>query len=298
MTEQPTNENLLAELEAQLHINNNYLGGLKEDVAPLNAEEVELKAAKQRELEEYQRRVEEINKGLMRVHEERFEALKALREAERKQESIQRQIEQEKRRLEAEARAAELIKQQEALQAKWDKETLGAPWREWAKDHQITGARKIAQAGGIICADGMGLGKTLTSIAALDMIRTATLSARPDNQYVPAGSGSHPVERPCGQKVLYFCPATMINNVMREVRRWAPHRSIAVMGGMSKAQRAFVMDGLVHAKECVVIINYEAWRKQLALIDDLISVGFDTVIVDEAHNVKDRKSQAYRGIAC
>jgi len=292
-----TEQNLLEELEAQLQINLQNTGELRENLAPLNAEETELKAKKAKEFEEYQERVRQINADMLKLQEERYEQARLLREAERRAESIQRQIEQEKRRIEAEARAAELIKQQEEMQARWDKETLGAPWREWAKDHQITGARKIAQAGGIICADGMGLGKTLTSIAALDMIRSATASSRPDNEYVPAGSGARPVTRPCGQKILYFCPATMINNVKREVRRWAPHRSIAILGGMTKAQRAFVMDGLVHATECVVIINYEAWRKQLALIDDLISVGFDTVIVDEAHNVKDRKSQAYRGIA-
>jgi SNF2 family DNA or RNA helicase len=294
---EPTEQNLLTELEASLHEVNQTVTTQQETVAPLNAKEAALHAKKEEERRIFEEKVREINAEMIKIAEERFEQQRILREAQRKQESIQRQIEQEKRRLEAEARAAELIKQQEALQEKWDKETLGAPWREWAKDHQITGARKIAQAGGIICADGMGLGKTLTSIAALDMIRTATNSARPDNPYTPAGSGAHPVTRPCGQKVLYFCPATMINNVKREVRRWAPHRSIAVLGGMTKAQRAFVMDGLVHATECVVIINYEAWRKQLSLINDLISVGFDTVIVDEAHNVKDRKSQAYRGIA-
>jgi SNF2 family DNA or RNA helicase len=291
-----TEQNLLAELEAELHINSNYTKDLQESLAPLNAQEAELKAAKAEELRIFEERVRQINADMLKLQEERYEQAKALREAERRAESIQRQIDQERRRIEAERLQAEKDARLKEIQEKWDKETIGAPWREWAKEHQIVGARKIAQAGGIICADGMGLGKTLTSIAALDMIRTATASAREDNPFEPSGSGARPVTRPCGQKVLYFCPATMINNVVREVRRWAPHRSVAVLGGMSKAQRAFVMDGLVHANECVVIINYEAWRKQLALIDDLISVGFDTVIVDEAHNVKDRKSQAYRGI--
>jgi SNF2 family DNA or RNA helicase len=48
--------------------------------------------------------------------------------------------------------------------------------------------------------------------------------------------------------------------------------------------------------EFVVIINYESWRKDAALISDLASLNFDTIMIDEAHNAKDRQSITYRGI--
>jgi hypothetical protein len=59
--------------------------------------------------------------------------------------------------------------------------TMGAPWREWAKDHQIGGAKKITYEGRMILGDTMGLGKTLTSLIAIDMIEAATKDASPEN---------------------------------------------------------------------------------------------------------------------
>lgn len=104
------------------------------------------------------------------------------------------------------------------------------------------------------------------------------------------------VTKPAGRKVLYFCPATMIGNVEREVRRWSPHRSVVKLGGQSKIARKFLIENMLEHPEYVAICNYEAWRKDKSLIEDLIQVEFDTCIIDEAHNIKDRKSQAYRGI--
>jgi len=104
------------------------------------------------------------------------------------------------------------------------------------------------------------------------------------------------VTKPAGRKVLYFCPATMIGNVQREIQRWSPHRSVVILGGKDKATRQFLLLMMKQHPEYVVVCNYEAWRRDKSLIDDLIDIEFDTCIIDEAHNVKDRKSQAYRGI--
>lgn len=62
--------------------------------------------------------------------------------------------------------------------------TIGAPWREWAKDHQIVGGKRIAFRGRMILADTMGLGKTLTSIVACDLIRAMTASADEEHPVV------------------------------------------------------------------------------------------------------------------
>lgn len=104
------------------------------------------------------------------------------------------------------------------------------------------------------------------------------------------------VTKPAGRKVLYFCPASMIGNVQREIRRWSPHRSVVVLGGKSKDTRKFLIETMLEHPEYVAICNYEAWRRDKSLIQDLIEVEFDTCIIDEAHNIKDRRSQAYKGI--
>lgn len=108
------------------------------------------------------------------LDEQAFDLKRKLREAERMAESLQRQIDQQRR--------AELAQAEWAtLEKRWDQLTMGAPWREWAKDHQLDGARKITYEGRMILGDTMGLGKTLTSLVALDMIEAATKDASPDN---------------------------------------------------------------------------------------------------------------------
>lgn len=104
------------------------------------------------------------------------------------------------------------------------------------------------------------------------------------------------ITKPCGRKILYVCPATMRGNVVAEARRWAPHRSVVDLGQKTKTDRRVILDLMTQHPEYVVVINYEAWRKDLALIDDLVKIDFDTLIIDEAHNIKDMKSIAYRGL--
>lgn len=115
-------------------------------------------------------------------HDEAYEALKndewdarvKANEEQRKLESLERQLEQMRRAL---LKAAEFA----TLEQRWDLMTMGAPWREWSKDHQISGAKKMTYEGKMILGDTMGLGKTLTSLMAIDMIEAATKDASPDN---------------------------------------------------------------------------------------------------------------------
>ena len=117
---------------------------------------------------------------------------------------------------------------------------------------------------------------------------------------VPAGYEKkivNSIERPVGRKILYICPAPLLRNVLEEWRKWAPHRNVTYIGGMSKAERNFVLDlTLPHLQEYVIIVNYEAWRRDKELLVKLASCKFDTVIFDEAHMVKDMKSQAFKGV--
>lgn len=103
------------------------------------------------------------------------------------------------------------------------------------------------------------------------------------------------VTRPVGRRILYFCPAPLLSNVLEEWRNWAPHRASLYVGAMSKKEREFAFTHLPK-DEYTIIVNYEAWRRDKALIDRFISLNFDTIIIDEAHMIKDKKSQAYKGV--
>jgi len=287
-------ENLTARLEQLLA----SVEGFTAAIQPFIERQEAIKKEKSAKYEEYLAFAQELNAENLKIEEEMFEARKAIQRAKQDALSMERQIAQEQARLAAIKAAEEAEAKYKAIADSWDKATMAAPWREWLKDHQVDGARKITGAQRIICADGMGLGKTAQAIAALDMIRAATTNARMDNPWTSLNTkGANPnVYRPCGLKVIYFCPATMLRNVEREIRRWAPHRSVVILGKQSKVAREFLLDGLMNLDQYVVIVNYEAWRKQLVLLDKLIGLGFDTAIVDEAHNIKDRKSVGYKGI--
>ncbi|QSJ04798.1 RNA polymerase-associated protein [Cellulosimicrobium phage DS1] len=137
-------------------------------------------------------------------------------------------------------------------------------------DHQWFGAKFLATSGGAILGDGMGLGKTLTSIAALDLVRS--------------------------RRALILCQADIASNFEREIRRWAPHRMVMNIQGKTKMQRNTALE-FMHLLDgdVVVIANYEAWRRDKSLLGRLADVGFDTVILDEAHNVKTTSTNAYQG---
>lgn len=243
--------------------------------------------------------------------------------------------EAEKEAAKAEAQAkmeAELL----ALNERWDRLTLAAPWREFAKDHQIAAGHKITQDRKVILADPMGLGKTLSSIIACDISEAATRLTSPNfpflgedkevwvptqwerisdgyrkgwisqedkdsNEWVEVPGHYenkivNSVTRPVGKRILYFCPSPLLKNVEREFRMWSKHRSVLWIGGIPKMARQFAFDAIKEHPEFVVICNYEAWRRDKELLEQLISFNFDTVIIDEAHNIKNMKSGAYKGI--
>lgn len=347
------------------------------------------------EASEEERRALEV---LNAARQKRNAALLAKQEAERSKRMLEAEVlriqEQIRRAAELaeQERLAELARKQASelyadLDKRFDNGTAGAPWREWAKDHQLFAGKRIARDRRVILADAMGLGKTLSSCIVADMTQAVTKDVNPDfpmlgeekRIYVPAkvvwtqkayeaglkrewpfdtengGGLSHQfaftpstnpfddpimrvgtsglkpgsqigfiaydlknrllnegflektearyedqivnsITRPVGRKILYFCPAALLRNVLEEFRRWSPHRSVTYIGAMSKAERQFALSFLPKLDEYVIIVNYEAWRRDLNLLDELIKCRFDTVVIDEAHNIKDMKSQAYKGV--
>lgn len=306
---EPVNVEELSDLdkvtEAMARLNA-LVAKFEETLAPLQEQRDNVEGEKKALKAEYDAKFLDLNKKDTAIKELMFEVSRDLRQIKKDSESVNRQYHELQR-------AQQLASEYADLEAKWDSLTIGAPWREWAKDHQIEAARKITWSQKMILADTMGLGKTLSAIAALDVIQAATKDASEDNPYnaeikeydrYDDTTGMYVrdtrivggVRKPCGLKVLYFCPDTMISNVAREIKRWAPHRNVVILGGQTKAARRFLLDLMKDNPEYVVILNYAAWRRDKGLIEDLIDIDFDTVIVDEAHNAKNLQSVAYRGI--
>jgi len=272
------------------------------------------------------------------LEEKAYEFQSKLNRANQEIKNKQYLLEQAEKEAEKAAAQAAMEAEMLALNERWDKLTLAAPWREFAKDHQIAAGHKITTDRKVILADPMGLGKTLSSIITCDMMEAATRLTSPNfpflgeekevwighcwqnintnatktnwqisqeekdsNEWieVPGHYETQIVDsvtRPVGKRVLYFCPSPLLKNVEREFRMWSKHRSVLWIGGIPKMARQFAFDAIKEHPEFVVICNYEAWRRDKELLEQLISFNFDTVIIDEAHNIKNMKSSAYKGI--
>lgn len=139
-----------------------------------------------------------------------------------------------------------------------------------ALPHQWDGMRYLATAKRAILGDGMGLGKTLTSIGALDI------------------SGA--------KRVLVVAPSDITTNFLAEIEMWAPHRTVFNLRGRNKAERGAFLSMANFLPSYIAIINYESWRKDNTLLRDLVNCHFDTIIMDEAHIAKETDSVVYRGL--
>ena len=177
---------------------------------------------------------------------------------------------QAKRKLETFASERAIEERLRRESEEFDKITAHHRWREFAYDHQIHGAKRLASARRGILGDKRGLGKSLTSLVWADMIGA--------------------------KKVLIFAPKDVLQNFKREIEHWTPHRHVAVLGGMGKVQREMFLSLMAKQEQFLLLCNYEAWRKDPDFLEFLKNLKADTVIIDEAHNIKEKKTSAYKGI--
>ena len=140
-------------------------------------------------------------------------------------------------------------------------------------DFQRVGTDFLSKTKGAILADDMGLGKTIQSIATVDNIGA--------------------------KKVLVICPASLKLNWENEIEKWLPNTKTSVISGTKeKKLEKLKKDARFY------IINYASIReKSRAKIDGkwtkidnpifkkLHSQKWGAVIFDEAHRIKNRKSQ-------
>lgn len=137
-----------------------------------------------------------------------------------------------------------------------------------AYKYQIEGAIHLAVAQQAILGDKQGLGKSLTSLIYADFLGA--------------------------QRIILIVPSDVMGNYIREINMWAPHRAPIQLGKMTPGQRNAVLGVIKHQPQYTLVMNYEIARRDKGIIDDLIGLRCDTLIVDEAHNVKSTKSDAWK----
>jgi SNF2 family DNA or RNA helicase len=377
------------DLQAQVEQLNQALADAKKELEPLNSEEALINAEYHQIQDLYAEAMKKINAKREEFGHKKSKVAHAIQDAQWQVTNTQTKLQQAiaaQEAAEAAKKAAELAEKQEAeraaaneaLTARWDKLTIKAYWREFAKDHQIDAGHKIVQDRNVILADPMGLGKTLSVIATCDMAYAATTETDAEHpflgeeveQFIPAGefwteqginayitdempelneprrrlalAYSHNKElaleqvgkrvegfmpydmknrwinsgwithednqykkviinqitRPVGRRILYLCPIALQKNVRDEWKMWAAHRNAMFIGGMSKAERDFALTMLEenHIDNYVLICNYEAWRRDWNLVERFSDLKFDTVIIDEAHNAKEMRTNINKGI--
>jgi SNF2 family DNA or RNA helicase len=240
-------------------------GECEQELARIEAEEAELDA----QILALREQIRTINEKKHRVTEPKWEIQTNLRKTRRRKVEIEQQVRVEE---EAERVERELF---ESLRS-FDEVSKDAIWRtgnrfgDKALKHQVDGAYLLASARRAILADSMGVGKTLTSIATLDLIGA--------------------------RKILIICPGEVMSGFAEELGKWT-NRPVVIFGRQPKAQiRAMTNVLRLTKQDHVAIINYEAWARDRALLIELESLCYDTVICDEAHRIKETDTAAYKGV--
>lgn len=137
--------------------------------------------------------------------------------------------------------------------------------------HQVDFLKRLAEHPQGFCNfSEMGTGKTLTMIAAA-------------NQLAQAGQVS---------RVLTVCPNSLKHNWAAELKRSCMDWHVVVLDGDREARKRLLLKA-VPGKLVWVIVNYEAL---VGLTKELREHGFELIIADEAHQIKNHKAQKTKAL--
>lgn len=292
-------EPTIAEVRAQLREAKEMMDLFRRAIAPLQEKQQGLQGIKDAAYQEYLKKCDEVDKEKTRIDRE-------LSDVRRQMEAMRVTYERADSMLEQMISLEKAEDNLKVLEDRWNALTKDAPWRKFIMEHQQSGSDKMVFHRKVGNFDVMGLGKTFQAIVATDKVKAAT--AEGDTWYdVKVDSigrviGTIPHNGPpAGRYILYLSPAELVRNVEPEWKKWAPYRQPKVLSKRTKLQREVYLEAIEEMKEMgsdiLVLLNYESWRKDTKFLDRLISIGFDTVILDEAHVLKDRGSNAYRGVS-
>lgn len=137
--------------------------------------------------------------------------------------------------------------------------------------------------GGAILADEMGLGKTIQAITYLVMLK-----------YLNNDSGPH----------LIVCPASVLENWERELKKWCPSFSVLQFHGAGRSAYAKELNSLAKSglppPFNVLLVCYSLFERHSSQQKDERKIlkrwQWSCVLMDEAHALKDRNSYRWKNL--
>ncbi|CAL8249268.1 unnamed protein product [Merluccius merluccius] len=171
----------------------------------------------------------------------------------------------------------------------------------YLRDYQREGIRFIhgnyARSRGCILGDDMGLGKTVQVIGFLSaaLHKTGTWEDIENNKprFLQTQSSSQQQRRP-GKVFLVVAPLSVLYNWKEELDTWG-HFQCVVIHGLRKEEE---LDRIRGGRFEIALTTYETLR---LCLDQFNSIDWSAVIVDEAHKLKNPKSQitqAMKELSC
>lgn len=216
----------------------------------------------------------EADKVLEQALIERDKAARAEADTKRRAEEARKEAMREAQLRELREQAEEQNSEIARLTAKFTERAIGHLWYEGTGhddailEHQWTGMMFGAVAKRWLCGDEMGLGKTRVAIGWLDLIQA--------------------------RRVIVITEPNLCDNFAGEVMELAPHRTLTNIYKQLPDRRHELLDTAVSKDEGIIVVNYELFRRDKDALAKLMSWQADTVIVDEAHNVKSTATANYR----
>ena len=234
-----------------------------DELADLEARRQELSV----EASEKRRQIEKLLKQVEVDDQEQRQRKKQIAE-------LRKEDERQQRRDESLEQAEQVRDDVVQLEEKYKKLAVGKPWYDGSGDvgsvlpFQWRGALFGAGAKRWVLGDGMGLGKTRQSIGWLDLVEA--------------------------RKVLVVCQADICDQFAGEVMTLAPHREVINLYKKTPKKRHALMKKILASDDAVVVVNFEIWRKDKDLLAKLMDWRIDTMIVDEAHNLKNTTTSNFK----
>lgn len=156
------------------------------------------------------------------------------------------------------------------------------------KPYQLVGVNFLLllhrkRIGGAILADEMGLGKTIQAITYLTLLK-----------HLEDDPGPH----------LIVCPASVLENWERELKKWCPSFSVLLYHGAARSAYSRELSSLAKAglppPFNVILVCYSLFeRHSMQQKDDrkiLKSWRWSCVLMDEAHALKDKNSYRWKNL--
>lgn len=198
---------------------------------------------------------------IAKLKDTRYEVKKKIAKAQADKESIHRKIE-----LENEAKLIE--KNLADRRAEAEQLIANAPWKDTAFKWQIDGALKLPERA--LIGDKRGMGKTFSAIIWMRLQQA--------------------------KKTLICLRREVASDFIKELGIREPDLFVYPMLGATSEQRNIAAFLLNHHENFVVVTNIESWRRSIdQTTEDILKIDYDTLILDEAHNIKNADTGTAQG---